>query len=74
MKRKSRQKFERAANRQRSHAPKGSSARAKYERYLALARAEDGNGDPVAAQNYYQHAEHYLRASNGSATDVPFKA
>jgi Domain of unknown function (DUF4167) len=32
-----------------------------YERYLALARAEAQNGNTVAAENYYQHAEHYFR-------------
>ena len=32
-----------------------------YERYLALARAEAQNGNTVAAENYYQHAEHYYR-------------
>jgi hypothetical protein len=30
-----------------------------YERYLALARAEAQIGNTVAAENYYQHAEHY---------------
>jgi hypothetical protein len=33
-----------------------------YERYLTLARAEAQNGNAVAAENYYQHAEHYLRS------------
>jgi hypothetical protein len=33
-----------------------------YERYLALARAEAQNGNIVAAENYYQHAEHYFRS------------
>jgi hypothetical protein len=33
-----------------------------YERYLALAPAEAQNGNTVAAENYYQHAEHYLRS------------
>jgi hypothetical protein len=32
-----------------------------YERYLTLARAEAQAGNPVAAENYYQHAEHYFR-------------
>ena len=40
-----------------------------YERYLSLARAEAQNGNTVAAENYYQHAEHYFRSmlsgSNG---------
>jgi hypothetical protein len=33
-----------------------------YERYLALARAEALSGDRIAAENYFQHAEHYLRS------------
>jgi hypothetical protein len=33
-----------------------------YERYLSLARAEAQNGNTVAAENYYQHAEHYFRS------------
>ena len=32
------------------------------ERYLALARAEAQNGNTVAAENYFQHAEHYFRS------------
>jgi hypothetical protein len=31
------------------------------EKYLQLARDAQGSGDPVAAENYYQHAEHYFR-------------
>jgi hypothetical protein len=43
--------------------PKGSqNAQRNYERYLALARAEALNGNTVAAENYYQHAEHYFRS------------
>jgi hypothetical protein len=33
-----------------------------YERYLALARAEALTGDRIAAENYFQHAEHYFRS------------
>jgi Domain of unknown function (DUF4167) len=33
-----------------------------YERYLALARAEAQAGNMIAAENYYQHAEHYFRS------------
>jgi hypothetical protein len=33
-----------------------------YERYLSLARAEALSGDRIAAENYFQHAEHYFRA------------
>lgn len=31
------------------------------EKYLQLARDARSSGDPVAAENYYQHAEHYFR-------------
>ncbi|MBR1217106.1 DUF4167 domain-containing protein [Bradyrhizobium sp. U87765 SZCCT0131] len=31
------------------------------EKYLQLARDSQSAGDPVAAENYYQHAEHYFR-------------
>jgi Domain of unknown function (DUF4167) len=42
--------------------PRGShNARRNYDRYLALAQAELQSGDRVAAENYYQHAEHYFR-------------
>jgi hypothetical protein len=37
-------------------------AQRNYERYLALARAEAQNGNTVAAENYYQHAEQYFRS------------
>ena len=37
-------------------------AQRNYERYLALARAEVQNGNTVAAENFYQHAEHYFRS------------
>ena len=43
-------------------------ARRNYDRYMALAQAELQAGDRVAAENYYQHAEHYfLMSSNGGA-------
>jgi hypothetical protein len=44
-------------------------ARSNYDRYLALAQAELQAGDRVAAENYYQHAEHYFRlmSSDGGA-------
>jgi hypothetical protein len=31
------------------------------EKYVQLARDAHTSGDPVAAENYYQHAEHYFR-------------
>src|SRR5215510_12886646 len=31
------------------------------DKYVQLARDARSSGDPVAAENYYQHAEHYFR-------------
>jgi hypothetical protein len=31
------------------------------EKYIQLARDAQTSGDPIAAENYYQHAEHYYR-------------
>jgi hypothetical protein len=43
--------------------PNGSqNAQRSYERYLELAQAEALSGNVVGAENYYQHAEHYLRS------------
>jgi hypothetical protein len=35
-----------------------------FERYIALAREAQTSGDRVAAENLYQHAEHYYRIMN----------
>jgi hypothetical protein len=35
-----------------------------FEKYLALARDASAAGDRIAAENYYQHAEHYFRIIN----------
>jgi hypothetical protein len=32
-----------------------------HEKYLSLARDATSSGDRVAAENYFQHAEHYYR-------------
>jgi hypothetical protein len=32
-----------------------------YEKYIALARDAQSAGDRIATENYFQHAEHYLR-------------
>lgn len=37
-------------------------AQRSYERYLALAQAQVLAGDRIGAENYYQHAEHFLRS------------
>jgi len=36
------------------------------ERYIALAREASTSGDRVAAENLYQHAEHYFRVMNAA--------
>jgi hypothetical protein len=46
----------------RSQPRNAQNAQRKYERYLALARAEVLTGDPIVAENYFQHAEHYFRS------------
>jgi len=35
-----------------------------FERYLALAREAATSDDRIAAENFYQHAEHYFRIDN----------
>jgi hypothetical protein len=35
-----------------------------FERYVALAREAAASGDRIAAENLYQHAEHYFRIMN----------
>ena len=37
-----------------------------FERYTALAREASTGGDRVAAENLYQHAEHYFRVMNAA--------
>jgi len=39
----------------------------KYDHYCSLAQATNGD-DAVAREQHWQHAEHYLRLMNGSAT------
>jgi hypothetical protein len=54
-----------------SHAPgeriRGSASQI-YQRYLTLAQEAARSDDRVAAENYYQHAEHYFRVNNESRT------
>ena len=46
-----------------------------FERYVSLAREAAASGDRIAAENLYQHAEHYFRIMNangeGSQYGVP---
>jgi hypothetical protein len=40
-----------------------------FERYVALAREATASGDRIAAEDFFQHAEHYFRimSANGEA-------
>jgi len=40
------------------------SAHQIFERYFALAREATASDDRIAAENFYQHAEHYFRVDN----------
>jgi hypothetical protein len=40
------------------------SAHQIFERYLALAREATASDNRIAAENFYQHAEHYFRINN----------
>ena len=51
-----------AAGDTRTQTRDSQSARTRFERYLALARSKALIGDRIEAENYYQHAEHYLRS------------
>jgi hypothetical protein len=62
-----------------SHGPAeriGGNASQIYQRYLTLAREAARGDDRIAAENYYQFAEHYLRLDkegreDSSATGAP---
>lgn len=42
------------------------------EKYLALAKDATSAGDRIMAENYYQHAEHYIRIINEYSDDFKF--
>ena len=44
-----------------------------FEKYLALARDAASAGDRIAAENYYQHAEHYYRIINANNDGQPYQ-
>lgn len=55
-----------------SNGPEGrirGSAAQILERYLALARDAQSSGDTVAAENLFQHAEHYFRLLNANGAN-----
>jgi hypothetical protein len=41
------------------------------EKYLSLARDAAAQGDRIAAENFYQHAEHYFRIINAQNAGRP---
>jgi hypothetical protein len=45
-----------------------------FERYVALAREAATSGDRIAAENLYQHAEHYFRIMNADGQGNPLAA
>jgi len=45
-----------------------------FERYVALAREASTSDDRVAAENLYQHAEHYFRVMNAAGEDHQHRA
>ncbi|MEE8563390.1 MAG: DUF4167 domain-containing protein [Alphaproteobacteria bacterium] len=46
------------------------SANQVFEKYLSLARDAQSSGDRIAAENYFQHAEHYYRILNVNAQNA----
>ena len=54
--------MQRTSNVARPESSGHQNAQRSYERYLALARAQAQAGDIIAAENYYQYAEHYFRS------------
>jgi hypothetical protein len=45
-----------------------------FERYVAMAREAATAGDRIAAENLYQHAEHYFRLMNADGQGNPLSA
>ena len=43
------------------------------EKYLALARDASSGGDRIAAENFFQHAEHYYRIHTASSAEKKLK-
>ena len=41
------------------------------EKYVSLARDAQSSGDPVLAENYLQHAEHYYRIIAAAQASMP---
>ena len=43
------------------------------EKYLALAKDASSSGDWIVAENYFQHAEHYIRIINEASGSIDAK-
>ncbi len=57
-----------------SNGPEGrirGNAHQVYEKYIGLARDASSAGDRIAAETYYQHAEHYYRILNARSDPRP---
>ena len=57
-----------------SNGPEGrvrGNAHQVYEKYVGMARDALASGDRLAAETYYQHAEHYYRIVNASTDPQP---
>jgi hypothetical protein len=50
----------------RRHDHTSANAQKSYDSHLALAREAASRGDTIAAENFYQHAEHFLRVLKDS--------
>lgn len=51
--------------------PKVANVKQNLDKYLGLARESMAVGDRIAAEGYYQHAEHYLRLINDFKAQQP---
>lgn len=51
--------------------PKAANVKQNLDKYLGLARESMAVGDRIAAEGYYQHAEHYLRLMNEIKAQQP---
>lgn len=51
--------------------PKTTNVKQNLDKYLGLAREALTTGDRIAAEGYYQHAEHYLRLINDFKAQQP---
>lgn len=51
--------------------PKTTNIKQNLDKYLVLAREAITVGDRIAAEGYYQHAEHYLRLINDFKAQQP---